>query len=510
MRAAAWRARSAPPCARWSCSTNTTFRTDRTRRSAAGRCRSCAASSTRSPAAARKARREQRDALERLRGRPRGARHRGRRRDQRMPVAADRAVQRRQRPRHDDRGYLDVQPRDPLLARPADQRAVGTVPRLLLRGRLPRRLHVDVDGAVRPSRQQSVLPLPRAGTVEARLARARGEDAGSAGDAVRPGPLRPDHRAARRRRRLAQHCRAAAVGDERAGAPRHGPRAALAQRLLRLPAIRARGDGDVPALRRERAAVRASKARARRRHPHAAPAPRQSVVVFTRRTLAASHGSMKKLLLLLTPLLLAQAPAFLQHTLLPAQFTAAFTTYQKGEINPPARVLDNKVFYLETPDGTRYFKSFFAQSALLPGAPPRFKNTSVWWFVERDPAHGNQYTARVFSVQLKEWALMAVNLVSPRRNLVERYYQHFTVPPATMICDTPDRRPPPGPALWFYTSGHNPPSGPPPLPQADQGYFGMLTTPVTGPDHQLYNPPYSIIGGGSGVLHQAYRSEEHT
>ena len=213
---------------------------------------------------------------------------------------------------------------------------------------------------------------------------------------------------------------------------------------------------------------------------------------------------MKKLLLLLAPLLLAQAPAFLQHTLLPAQFTAAFTTYQKGEINPPARVLDNKVFYLETPDGTRYFKSFFAQSALLPGAPPRFKNTSVWWFVERDPAHGNQYTARVFSVQLKEWALMAVNLGPPRRNLVERYYQHFTVPPATMICDTPDRRPPPGPALWFYTSGHNSPSGPPPLPQADQGYFGMLTTPVTGPDHQLYNPPYSIIGGGSGVLHQAY------
>ena len=48
-----------------------------------------------------------------------------------------------------------------------DQRAVGPLPRLLLRRRLPRRLHVDLDGALRPSRQQSVLPSPRARTCEA-------------------------------------------------------------------------------------------------------------------------------------------------------------------------------------------------------------------------------------------------------------------------------------------------------------------------------------------------------
>ena len=119
------------------------------------------------------ARRQRGDALERLQRRPRRPRHRSRRRDQRLPVASDRAIQRRQRPRHDHRRHLDLQPRDPFFARPPDQRAVGPLPRLLLRRRLPRRLHLDLDGALRPSGQQSVLPPPRARAGEAGTARAR-------------------------------------------------------------------------------------------------------------------------------------------------------------------------------------------------------------------------------------------------------------------------------------------------------------------------------------------------
>lgn len=208
---------------------------------------------------------------------------------------------------------------------------------------------------------------------------------------------------------------------------------------------------------------------------------------------------MKKLFLLL-PLLFATAPAYLEHTLLPARFTAAFTTYQFVELRPPLRVPDNRVFYLETAEG-RYFKSFFAQSALLPGAPVRFKDTPVWWYVVRDPAHHNQYTARVYSDKWKEWALVAINLGPPRRDLIARYHEHLTVPPAARGEGVIVGNPPKTAIEWFYTSGHNPPN----VPQPDQGYFAVYAKPTESPlDHRLYKLPYSIVGKGSGVLHQAY------
>jgi hypothetical protein len=50
---------------------------------------------------------------------------------------------------------------------------------------------------------------------------------------------------------------------------------------------------------------------------------------------------------------------------------------------------------------------------------------------------------------------------------------------------------------WFYTSGHNTPSGPPQVPQPRQGYFAMLMKPMQGPHGHLYKPLYSLVGAGA-------------
>jgi hypothetical protein len=208
---------------------------------------------------------------------------------------------------------------------------------------------------------------------------------------------------------------------------------------------------------------------------------------------------MKKILLLL-PLLFAKAPAFLDFTTLPPQFSLHFANIIQCEVAPPSPAFDNELYYLETPRGTLYMKSFFKQSALIPGAPIEFKDTSVWWFVEPDPTHGGLYTARVYSMQRHEWALVAVNLGPPRRDLIRRYYEHLTVRPVAEPATTvPVRRAPDGAALqWFYTAGHNGPKGPV-LPKSNQGYFAMYAAPVSG-----HKPPFSLVGGGAGAQHQAY------
>lgn len=206
---------------------------------------------------------------------------------------------------------------------------------------------------------------------------------------------------------------------------------------------------------------------------------------------------MKQLLLLL-PLLFAQStPSFLEGTKLPPRFTLTFSNVILCEVAKPNPAVDNKLFYLETPDA-RYMKSFFAQSALIPGAPIRFKDTAVTWYLVPDPAHGNLYTARVYSKQLKEWALAAINIGPIRRNLVERYYAYLRKDPAPAppMPPVPIGNPPNVQVQWFYTSGseNHPANGNP-------GFFAMLVDRAT---YTPYRKPYSLVGGGAGAEHQAY------
>jgi hypothetical protein len=207
-----------------------------------------------------------------------------------------------------------------------------------------------------------------------------------------------------------------------------------------------------------------------------------------------------KTLFLLLPLLFAQQPAFLDYTTLPPQFSTTFANYIEHEKLPPKPAVDNQLYYLETPRGTLYMKSFFKQSALIPGAPLRFKDTPVWWFLRPDPAFGGQYTARVYSTTRREWALVAVNLGPPRRDLLARYYAHLTIPPIPKpTTPLPAGEPPVNLRLeWFYTAGHNTPKGPK-LPACNQGYVAVHEIPKHG-----YREMYSLVGGGAGAIHQAY------
>jgi hypothetical protein len=208
---------------------------------------------------------------------------------------------------------------------------------------------------------------------------------------------------------------------------------------------------------------------------------------------------MKKLLLLI-PLLFAQQPAFLDYTTLPPQFSTKFANYVTCEIKPPVTAVDNQLDYLQTGQGTLYMKSCFKQSALIPGAPPSFKGTQVEWYIRPDPAAGGQYTARVYSLDRHEWALVAVNLGPPRPDFIAHYYEHLTITPI----DKPTTPLPAGeqpdnlPLLWFYTSGRNTPEGPK-LPSSNLGYTAVHKIAKNG-----YRQLYSLVGGGAGAIHQAY------
>ena len=204
----------------------------------------------------------------------------------------------------------------------------------------------------------------------------------------------------------------------------------------------------------------------------------------------------------------ATPQAYLNGTQLPPTFAIPFANYIiSGEVMKPSPAVDNQLFYLTTPDRV-YMKSFFAQSALIPGAPPRFKDRQVWWYLVPDADYGGQYTARVYAPSLREYALVAVNLGPVHPDLVARFHHHLDIPPLP--------QPRPGSPLavksapngakveWFLTGGFNAGTHYH-LPHADtQGYFAMLAAPVTGPDGKQYKPPFSLAGAGAGYTHHAY------
>ena len=90
-------------------------------------------------------------------------------------------------------GHLGAVGAAALHARPHRRRSVGLLPHLLLRGRLPRRLHLDGLQSVRQAGQQSPLSPPRAGDATAGKARALGSGRGAARRAVRSRQVR-NHR----------------------------------------------------------------------------------------------------------------------------------------------------------------------------------------------------------------------------------------------------------------------------------------------------------------------------
>ncbi len=89
-------------------------------------------------------------------------------------------------------GHLGARRAAALHAQPHRGRPVGLLPHLLLRRRVPRRLHLDRVLAVRPRRQQPVLPPPRAGDAAARQTRTTGAESVCTRRALRPRRLRSD------------------------------------------------------------------------------------------------------------------------------------------------------------------------------------------------------------------------------------------------------------------------------------------------------------------------------
>ena len=88
--------------------------------------------------------------------------HRGRRRRQGLPFAADGSVDGRQPPRCLVARHLGARRAPARDARSHGGRPLGLLPHLLLRRRMPRRLHLDGIQPVRADRQQSALSSPGA------------------------------------------------------------------------------------------------------------------------------------------------------------------------------------------------------------------------------------------------------------------------------------------------------------------------------------------------------------
>jgi hypothetical protein len=202
-------------------------------------------------------------------------------------------------------------------------------------------------------------------------------------------------------------------------------------------------------------------------------------------------------------------PDYLQGTQLLPTFRVTFTNHLEKEVRPPDPTKRNEFSYLTIGD-TVYFKSFFWQSALIPGEPFAFKNQKTSWYIERDPQYNNQYTARVYceTCTPQSYALVAVNLGPPRPDLVARFNATLDLPPLPM--PRPSSRlpvtPPPNTAIqWFLTAGHTVCEDKVCLPPGkDQGYFAMYESKGVTSGSVFYKQPYSLAGGGAGAWHQAY------
>ena len=105
-------------------------------------------------------------------------------RHQRLPVASERRVGGRKHPRSPSARHLGAIGASASHARPCAHGALGILRRVLLRRRMPGRVHVDDDRIVRRSRQQSLLPPPYA-----RNAPRRASGSESSSRSVRPGCL---------------------------------------------------------------------------------------------------------------------------------------------------------------------------------------------------------------------------------------------------------------------------------------------------------------------------------
>jgi hypothetical protein len=190
-------------------------------------------------------------------------------------------------------------------------------------------------------------------------------------------------------------------------------------------------------------------------------------------------------------------PPYLAGTGLPPAFIVNFTIHEKGEIKPPNPANQNQMWYL-TQGSSIYFKSVFPQAALIPGEPTQCKDKALTWFIQRDPAYDNFYTAKAFCTALKTWTLVGVNFGPPRADMVARFSKYIDMPPlwAPRAGSKLPLLPPPSQLTeWYLTSPGHPSA-------AKQGYFAMLHDPIT-VNGVAYKPMYSLVGAGAGVFHQA-------
>lgn len=199
-----------------------------------------------------------------------------------------------------------------------------------------------------------------------------------------------------------------------------------------------------------------------------------------------------------------QSPSYLDYVGWPQAFQIDFSSNYLTKGTPPRTITlpGNQLFYQSAESNGRSdakFKSVFPKCINLPGVPLRFFQKPCEFYMGRDPQHKNAYAAYVYSSDLKESFLLALNLGPPAQNFVYRYHQLLPVPPLSepeKKTPLPVRAPAGGePVQWFLTSGKFGSLSPP----NDQGYYAAMATAISAPDGNKYNPPFSFTGAAPGV-----------
>jgi hypothetical protein len=201
-----------------------------------------------------------------------------------------------------------------------------------------------------------------------------------------------------------------------------------------------------------------------------------------------------------------ETPSYLDYVAWPPAFTIQFSSnYLTQRTGKPQRTITltgNQLFYQSAESNGRSdakFKSVFPKCINLPGVPLRFFQRPCEFYMGRDPQHKNAYAAYVYSTDLHESFLLALNLGPPAQNFVYRYHQLLPLPPLPepeKKTPLPVRAPAGGePVQWFLTSGQIGILS----PANDQGYYAAMATAMSASDGNKYNPPFSFTGAAPGV-----------
>jgi hypothetical protein len=191
-------------------------------------------------------------------------------------------------------------------------------------------------------------------------------------------------------------------------------------------------------------------------------------------------------------------PSFLENTMWPEGFQITFINYPIGaSVSFPNNALYYHFPIAKAGEKTNgKMKSVYAPCPNIPCVPAGFLNFPCEFYLGRDPHNQNKYMAYVFSLALKQYAVIAEDFGPMHPDFIARYYQVNPKPPlpeppsgTSFAVGNPTKNGQPVPVQWFFVTGAGGKA-------ENEDLFGVIDKSIEGPPPQKksYRAPYSFYG----------------